>query len=138
MQATLRANRNRSTTARAMPMKLARFWLVCLFFLFWACAIAFRLFWLQVVHHKEYVGRAQKQQERTFEVAPRRGVLYDRDMRELAATVQVDSIYADPSEIEDKKAAARILSAIVHVNPEDMRNTEPEIEERLDNGHNFA
>ena len=138
MQATLRANRNRSTTARAMPMKLARFWLVCLVFLFWACAITIRLFWLQVVHHKEYVERAQKQQERTFEVAPRRGVLYDRDMRELAATVQVDSIYADPSEIEDKKAAARILSAIVHVNPEDMRSTEPEIEERLDNGHNFA
>jgi cell division protein FtsI/penicillin-binding protein 2 len=138
MQATLRANRNRSTTPRAMPMKLARFWLVCLFFLLWACAIAFRLFWLQVVHHKEYVERAQKQQERTFEVAPRRGVLYDRAMRELAATVQVDSIYADPAEIDDKKAAARILSAIVHVNPEDVRTTAPEIEERLNNGHNFA
>ncbi len=45
---TLRANRNRNTTPRAMPLKLARFWLVCLFFLVWAVAIAARLFWLQV------------------------------------------------------------------------------------------
>jgi cell division protein FtsI (penicillin-binding protein 3) len=37
------------------------------------------------------VERAQKQQQRTFEVAPRRGILYDRNMRELAMTVQVDS-----------------------------------------------
>ncbi|MFZ0744452.1 MAG: penicillin-binding protein 2, partial [Terracidiphilus sp.] len=138
MQATLRANRNRSTTPRAMPMKLARFWLVCLFFLMWACAIAFRLFWLQIVNHSEYVERADKQQERTFEVAPRRGVLYDRNLRELAMTVQVDSIYAVPTEMDDKQAAARILSAIVHVDPEDKRTTEKEIADRLDKGHSFA
>ncbi len=138
MQAAFRSNRNRNTTPRAMPLKLARFWLVCLFFLLWACAIAARLFWLQVVHHAEYVERAQKQQQRTFEVAPRRGVLYDRNLRELAMTVQVDSIYADPSEIDDKKAAARILSAIAHVNPEDKRTTESAIAERLENGRSFA
>ena len=94
-----------------MPLKLARFWLVCLFFLLWACAIAVRLFWLQVVRHSEYVERAQRQQQRTFEVAPRRGVLYDRNMRELAMTVQVDSIYAVPTEIDDKHAAASTLAA---------------------------
>ena len=77
-------------------------------FSLWACAIAGRLFWLQIVRHQEYVERAQKQQQRTFEVAPRRGILYDRNLHELAMTVQVDSIYADPSEIDDKQAAARI------------------------------
>ena len=40
----------------------------------WAVAIAGRLFVLQIVRHQEYVERAQKQQQRTFEVAPRRGV----------------------------------------------------------------
>ena len=68
-------------------MKLARFWLICGFFLFRACAIVTRLFWLQIVRHKEYVERAEKQQQRTFEVAPRRGILYDRNMHELAMTV---------------------------------------------------
>ena len=72
-------------------MKLARFWFVCAFFLFWTVAITTRLFWLQIVRHSDYVERADKQQQRTFEVAPRRGVLYDRNMRELAMTVQVDS-----------------------------------------------
>ena len=106
-----------------MPLKRARFWLVCLFFLLWACAIAGRLFWLQIVRHKEFVERAQKQQQRTFEVAPRRGVLYDRNLHELAMTVQVDSIYADPTEIDDKPAAARTLAALVHTDPEDALTT---------------
>ncbi len=138
MQAALRANRNRNTTPRAMPLKLARFWLVCLFFLLWAGAIASRLFWLQVVRHADYVERAQKQQQRTFEVAPRRGVLYDRNLRELAMTVQVDSIYAVPSEIDDKLAAARVLAAVVHTDPEDTRTSEEEIAGRLAAGHSFA
>ena len=93
---------------------------------------------LQIVHHQEYVERAQKQQQRTFEVAPRRGVLYDRNLHELAMTVQVDSIFADPSEIDDKPAAARTLAALVHTDPEDARTTEGEIAARLAAGRNFA
>src|ERR1035438_2349871 len=86
MQAPVRANRNRTNAARAIPLKRTRFWLICLFFLLWALAIAGRLFWLQIVRHQEFVDRAQKQQSRTFEVAPRRGVLYDRNLHELAMT----------------------------------------------------
>jgi cell division protein FtsI (penicillin-binding protein 3) len=53
-------------------------------------------------------------------------------MRELAMTVQVDSIYAVPNEIDDKdKAAARTLAAIVHTDPADAQTTEHEIEKRL-------
>jgi cell division protein FtsI (penicillin-binding protein 3) len=138
MQAALRATRLRTVTARAMPMKLARFWLVCGFFLFWAVAIASRLFWLQIVRHGDYVERAQKQQQRTFEVAPRRGVLYDRNMHELAMTVQVDSIYAVPSEIDDQKTVARKLAAIVHTDPDDKLTREDQIAHRLEEGKNFA
>ncbi|MGC2612752.1 MAG: penicillin-binding protein 2, partial [Terracidiphilus sp.] len=139
MQAALRATRPRPiATPRAMPMKLARFWLVCGFFLFWAFAIAGRLFWLQIIRHNDYVERAEKQQQRTFEVAPRRGVLYDRNLHELAMTVQVDSIYAVPSEIDDRNAAARTLAAIVHTDPEDKLSREEQIAHRLDEGRNFA
>jgi cell division protein FtsI (penicillin-binding protein 3) len=136
MQSTIRANRN--NPARAVPLKRARFWLISLFFLLWAFAIAGRLFWLQVVRHKEFVERAEKQQQRTFEVSPRRGVLYDRNLRELAMTVQVDSIYAVPTEIDDKKAAAHTLAAIVHTDPDDAQTSEDQIAERLENGHSFA
>ena len=136
--AAIRASRTRTANTRAIPMRLARFWLICLFFVLWVCAITARLFWLQILRHQEYIERAQKEQQRTFEVAPRRGVLYDRNLHELAMTVQVDSIYAVPSEIDDKDAAAQTLAAIVHTSPEDNRTTEAEIAKRLAVGKEFA
>jgi cell division protein FtsI (penicillin-binding protein 3) len=121
-----------------VPLKRARFWLVCLLFLCWALLIAFRLFWLQVVRHQEFMERAEKQQQRTFEVAPRRGILYDRNQRELAITVQVDSIFAVPSEIGDKQRAANAFAAVVHTDPDDAQTTEEQIAARLQAGRSFA
>ena len=138
MQPNVPFRQNRINTSRAVPLRAARFWIICFFFLVWAGFITSRLFWLQVVRHKDYVERAQKQQQRTFEIAPRRGVLYDRNLRELAMTVQVDSIFAVPTEIDDNQTAARMLAAIVHTDPEDKLTTEPQIVQRLDSGHSFA
>jgi cell division protein FtsI (penicillin-binding protein 3) len=138
MASPVRPSRNRNSPPRATPLRLARFWLICLFFFFWAVLIVVRLFWLQVVRHNEYVERAQKQQQRTFEVAPRRGVLYDRNLRELAMTVQVDSIFAVPTEIDDKQAAAEALAAAVHTDPDDAQTTAQQIDARLEAGHSFA
>jgi cell division protein FtsI (penicillin-binding protein 3) len=138
MPATVQPIRGRAPTTRALPLRRSRFWIVCLFFFLWASAIAGRLFWLQIVRHREFVERAQKQQQRTFEVAPRRGVLYDRNLRELAMTILADSIYADPTEIADKPATARALAALVHTDPEDALSTGDQIAARLNAGHNFA
>jgi len=138
MQTVLGATGFRHPTARAVPLKRARFWLVCLFFLVWAAMIGGRLFWLQVVRHAEFIDRAAKQQLHTFEVAPRRGMLYDRNLRELAMTVQADSIYADPSAIADKAAAAKALAAIVHTDPDDAQTTEEQIAARFAKGNSFA
>ena len=138
--APLRAPRPRIVAPRTFPMKRSRFWAVCFFFLFWGVAITSRLFWLQIVRHSEFVERAQKQQQRTFEVAPRRGVLYDRNMSELAMTVQVDSIYAVPMEMSDsdKESAAHTLASIVHTDPSDAQTSEREIAKRINDGHGFA
>jgi cell division protein FtsI (penicillin-binding protein 3) len=138
MPAAVRATRNRNDPPRVVPLSRKRFWIICLFFLVWVCIIAGRLFMLQIVDHKEYLERAQKEQQRTFEVAPRRGVLYDRNMHELAMTVQVDSIYADPSEIDNKDVAAHTLAGLVHTDPEDPKTTASEILARLNAGKNFA
>ncbi|MDR3723245.1 MAG: penicillin-binding protein [Terracidiphilus sp.] len=131
-------SRARSYSPRAVPLKRTRFWFVCLFFFLWGGAITAKLFWLQVVRHQEFVVRAEKQQRRTFEVAPRRGILYDRNGRELAMTVQVDSIYADPGAIDDKQTAARALAAIVHTDPDDATTSEEQVLARLTSGRNFA
>jgi cell division protein FtsI (penicillin-binding protein 3) len=74
MQAAAIRNRNRNTIPRAIPLRMARFWLICLFFLAWAITISSRLFWLQIMRHQEYVDRAEKQQQRTFEVCFTTGI----------------------------------------------------------------
>jgi cell division protein FtsI (penicillin-binding protein 3) len=138
MPSTVQPSWNRNPVPRAAPLKRARFWLVCALFLGWTLLIVFRLYWLQVARHGEFLERAQRQQQRTFEVAPRRGVLYDRNLRELAITVQVDSIFAVPAQIDDKQAAAHALAAIVHTDPEDAQSSEEQIAARLAAGRNFA
>ena len=113
--------------------------MVSIFFALWAVAIAGRLVWLQVVRHAEFVQRAARQQERGFEVAPRRGVLYDRNLRELAMTVSVDSVYAVPSELgENRPEDAAMLARIVHKNDWDHFTTEGAILARLRASRNFA
>jgi cell division protein FtsI (penicillin-binding protein 3) len=85
------------------------------------------------------VHRAALQQQRTFEVAPRRGMLYDRNLRELAVTVQVDSVYAVPSELGDNRAsAAEILAEIVHADPRDNFTSKQQILARFNASRNFA
>ncbi len=121
------------------PIRRVRFVWVALFFCLWVAAIAFRLTWLQVVKHDHYVKTAAKQQQRGFEVAPRRGVLYDRTLRELAMTVLVDSVYAVPTELGDnKESEAALLAKIVHVDPQDQFTTKNRILARFDASRNFA
>ena len=54
----------------AAPRRL-RFVFVTAVFTFWAVVILGRLIWLQVATHSDYVELAARQQQRTFEVAPR-------------------------------------------------------------------
>ena len=126
-------------TGVVTPMNRFRVLNILIFFTFWAVIICGRLFWLQVVCHKEFVDRAARQQQRTFEVAPRRGILYDRNLHELAMTVLVDSVYAVPSEIGDARPqTAAALAKIVHTDPTDGFTTQQQILARLNASRAFA
>jgi cell division protein FtsI (penicillin-binding protein 3) len=121
------------------PIRRIRFAYVALIFCAWTAIIAVRLGWLQVVRHSDFVHRAAQQQQRTFEVAPRRGVLYDRNLRELAVTVQVDSVYAVPSELGDnRESTADILSQIVHADPKDNFTSRQQMLARFNASRGFA
>src|SRR5215472_4291712 len=96
--------------------------IVALIALFWATAVLGRLSYLQLFRHGEYLARAQRQQQRTIEITPRRGAIYDRNKRPLAMSISVDSAFAVPAEIGDEQLAARLLSGIVNV-PEDVLAT---------------
>src|SRR5260370_13492254 len=95
----------------AGPIRRIRFVGVALIFLVWVGLIGLRLGWLQLVRHQHYVETAAKQQQRTFEVAPPRGVLYDRNLRELAVTVLVARGDAVPSDVGRNRSQATGLLA---------------------------
>jgi cell division protein FtsI (penicillin-binding protein 3) len=77
---------------------------------FWAAAIGARLYFLQVVQSADLRSRAERQQQRTLEVSPRRGVIYDRNNNELAISIKADSVFAIPDEIKDPERSAKVLS----------------------------
>ena len=75
----------------------------------WAIGIEARLINLQVVQHADLVARAERQQQRTIHPPARRGDIVDRKGRVLATSADADTVYAAPSEIGDRDAAAARL-----------------------------
>ncbi len=86
----------------------------------WILIISLRLVGLQVVQYGDWVQRAQRQQQRTFDVAAPRGIIYDRNGHELAMSIAVDSIFAVPSEIPDQAGAAGLLARILKLDADDL------------------
>src|SRR5277367_228430 len=97
----------------------------------WMGAVAGRLTYLQLIRHSEYLSRALRQQQRSFEITPERGAIYDRNGHPLAMSVPVDSAFGVPSEIADEHLAARLLSGVVGV-PQEV------LEARFESSHSFV
>ncbi len=88
--------------------------LLCL----WLLAICVRLVYLQIFCYGDFERRAQRQQQRSFDLSPKRGVIYDRAGRELAMSIQVDSAFVVPSEAPD---LANTISLITRITKDDPR-----------------
>jgi cell division protein FtsI (penicillin-binding protein 3) len=87
--------------------------LLCL----WLLAICLRLVYLQVFCYGDFEHRAQRQQQRSFDLSPKRGVIYDRAGRELAMSIQVDSAFVVPSETPDLANTVSLISRITNDDP---------------------
>ena len=124
--------------ALSAPIPRLRFVTLIGILLLWVVIIAARLIWLQVFRHADYAKRENRQGDYSFQIAPRRGMLYDRDLQPLAMTVLVDSIYAVPGEIADKESTAQQLARIVHVFPGDRYTSAKDINARLHHSRDFA
>jgi cell division protein FtsI (penicillin-binding protein 3) len=86
---------------------------------------------LQILRYGEFTQRAARQQMRTIDVSPRRGVIYDRSGHELAMTIAVDSAFAVPSEMPDPAMAAGILAKVLRASPKEMLA-------KIESSRNFA
>jgi len=99
-----------------------RLYILAGFLLFWFLVICGRLVWLQVVNYGDYTQRAAKQQQRSIEVSPVRGNIYDRRGNELAMTVSVDSVFAVPSEVPDIHSAAQVLGRVLKADSSEIES----------------
>jgi cell division protein FtsI (penicillin-binding protein 3) len=99
--------------------------------LFWMTAVFGRVAYLQLFRHGEYLARASRQQRRVIEITPKRGAIYDRNMHPLAMSVPVQSAFAVPSELKDTAMAARLLSGVLVI-PQDV------LRQKLDGGGSFV
>jgi len=79
----------------------------------WMLLIAARFYQLQVARYDHYAGKAERQQQRVITLDPPRGTIYDAHGRELAVSLQVDSAYAVPPQVEDPVSTARAIARLV-------------------------
>src|SRR5690349_9918868 len=86
----------------------------------WCAGICARLVYLQIFRYGSFERRAQHQQQRTEEVAAKRGIIYDRTGRELAMSIAVDSPFAVPSEMPDLAGKISLLSRITKADPREI------------------
>ena len=89
----------------------------------WSLGIEARLVYLQVVRHEDLVARAERQQNRSIEAHPKRGEILDRAGRLLAYSVDADTIYAVPTDINDPVATAEALCRALDHCDADLQTT---------------
>ena len=87
----------------------------------WALIIVARLFQVQILNHGRMVREAQHQSDRTITVKARRGTIVDRNDRPFAISVDAPSIYADPTAIRDRRAAATALGRALGYSAADQK-----------------
>jgi len=102
--------------ARALPRSL----LLGGFLAVWMIGLIIRLYHLQVIQYVDLAARAERQQQRTVEIAPIRGTVYDRQMHPLAMSLAVESVFATPSQMPNPQMAAKLLSPVLGIEQEEL------------------
>jgi cell division protein FtsI (penicillin-binding protein 3) len=89
-------------------------------FVLWCATISVRLVYLQIFRYGNFQHRAQHQQQRTEEVSARRGIIYDRQGRELAMSINVDSVFAVPAEMPKPASTISLIARITKQDPREL------------------
>ncbi|MFR4163221.1 MAG: stage V sporulation protein D [Paraclostridium sordellii] len=87
----------------------------CVFFM-----LIFRTGYLQIVKGDWLTAKALDQQTRDIPIEPKRGTIYDKNMKELAVSVTKYTIWAKPVEVKDKEKAAKVISNLIDEEHEEV------------------
>ena len=89
----------------------------CLGILF--CILTYRLVKLQMIDYEEYQQKAIEQQTRDTMIKPKRGTIFDRNLKVLAQSATVETVYISPVDIfrnkENPGLIAKGLSEILNL-----------------------
>ena len=121
--------------AKRRSFMRARVALLGLVLLGFAGAVVYRAFEIQVRQAPELREMAEEQYYKDIHLAPKRGSVFDRGGAELAISVDVDSVYANPKQLRaaglQPEAVARQLADLLGVDA-------PSIAARLTADKHFA
>jgi cell division protein FtsI (penicillin-binding protein 3) len=86
--------------------------------------VVVRAFHVQIASGDRLRGMAEDQHLRHLRVSPRRGAIYDRHGAELAVSVDVESVYANPRRLkameQDPQTVARRIAKVLDVDREQL------------------
>jgi len=115
-------------TSRWMPLRVAMMGGLLLAFLGLAVLRAVQL---QIVQASRLASMASDQSQREMEIPARRGEILDRRGVPLASSVEVDSLFLDPSQLGDARRAAQDLARVLHLDA-------AELVQRFERARHFA
>ena len=98
-------------------------------FSFLIMVILYRAFTFQVLHREPWNKIAPDQHQRRVGLMAERGIIYDRKKQILSMDMETVSMAMDPSQVDDVRGAASILSEILGEKPESYRE---DLEEKND------
>lgn len=90
-----------------------RIYIIYFFFLFNFFFLATRLIYLQFLRAPSLVHFARNQYQMYIPLQPVRGTIFDRNTKPLALNLPIDSVFADPKEVENPLHSASVLSGLI-------------------------
>jgi len=89
-------------------------------FVFLLMVTVARAFYLQIYEQERFAHLAEKQHLKVVQLIPSRGAIYDATNSALAVSVEMDSLFAEPRNIEDVPAVAARLAPVLGVPREQL------------------
>jgi len=100
--------------------KIRIFFLSCLIFFCFALVVG-RMFQLQVLKKEQLYRLAAQQQHAQIPLVPKRGTISDQKGNELAVSIEVDSVYADPKKVTDPEKTAQRLATLLQIDQGELK-----------------
>src|SRR4030042_4553568 len=79
-----------------------------------------RMFQLQVLKKEQLYQLATQQHHVQIPLVPKRGTIYDRKGNELAVSLEVDSVFAEPRKIVGVERTARDLATLLQIDEDEL------------------